>query len=94
MKRKNAAATPEAQESGKMTRREKTFSRFFVILLILTLVLSMGFFTYKQFAIERDSAYASLRNSMYSLRSLITFEAVWEMPLLSSETGKPSCIQS
>ena len=74
MKRKNAAATPEAQESGKMTRREKSFSRFFVILLILTLVLSMGFFTYKQFAIERDSAYASLRNSMYSLRSLITFE--------------------
>ena len=74
MKRKNAAATPEAQESGKMTRREKTFSRFFAILLILTLVLSMGFFTYKQYAIERDSAYASLRNSMYSLRSLITFE--------------------
>ena len=74
MKRKNAAATPEAQESGKTTRREKAFSRFFAILLILTLVLTMGFFTYKQFAIERDSAYASLRNSMYSLRSLITFE--------------------
>ena len=74
MKRKNAAATPEAQESGKTTRREKAFSRFFAILLILTLVLSMGFFTYKQYAIERDSAYASLRNSMYSLRSLITFE--------------------
>ena len=74
MKRKNAAATPEAQESGKMTRREKAFSRFFAILLILTLVLTMGFFTYKQYGIERDSAYASLRNSMYSLRSLITFE--------------------
>ena len=74
MKRKNAAATNEAQESGKTTRREKAFSRFFAILLILTLVLSMGFFTYKQYAIERDSAYASLRNSMYSLRSLITFE--------------------
>ena len=46
MKRKNAAATPEAQESGKTTRREKAFSRFFAILLILTLVLTMGFFTF------------------------------------------------
>ena len=74
MKKRNAAPPPEAEKNGKAIRREKAFSAFFAILLILTMVLTMGFFTYKQFLVERDSAYASLHNSMYSLRSLISFE--------------------
>ncbi len=78
MKKRNAAATPETEKNGKAIRREKAFSAFFAILLILTMVLSMGFFTYRQFLIERDSAYASLHNSMYSLRSLISFEGGME----------------
>ena len=74
MKKRNADPPPEAEKNGKAIRREKAFSAFFAILLILTMVLTMGFFTYKQFLVERDSAYASLHNSMYSLRSLISFE--------------------
>ena len=34
----------------------------------------MAYCTFNQFKIEKDDAYASLRNSMYSLRSLINFE--------------------
>ena len=78
MKKRNAATRPEAEKNGKAIRKEKAFSAFFAILLILTMVLTMGFFTYKQFLIERDSAYASLHNSMYSLRSLISFEGGME----------------
>ena len=71
---KNETPTPEAREAEKAIRREKAFSRLFALLLILTLVLTMGYCTFKQFKIERDDAYASLHNSMYSLRSLISFE--------------------
>ena len=74
MKMKNETPTPEAREAEKAIRREKAFSRLFALLLILTLVLTMGYCTFKQFKIERDDAYASLHNSMYSLRSLISFE--------------------
>ena len=78
MKRKNKAMTPETEESAKAIRREKAFSSFYAILLILTALLIMGYCTVKQFAVEREDAYASLRNSMYSLRSLITFEGGME----------------
>ena len=78
MKRKNKDTTPETEESAKAIRREKAFSSFYAILLILTLVLTMGYCTFKQFKIERDDAYASLHNSMYSLRSLISFEGGME----------------
>ena len=71
---KNETPTPEAREAEKAIWREKAFSRLFALLLILTLVLTMGYCTFKQFKIERDDAYASLHNSMYSLRSLISFE--------------------
>ena len=72
MKKKNE--TTEAQKSETATRREKAFSSFFALLLVLTLVLTMGYCTFKQFEVERNDAYASLHNSMYSLRSLISFE--------------------
>ena len=78
MKRKNKDTTPETEESAKAIRREKAFSSFYAILLILTALLIMGYCTVKQFAVEREDAYASLRNSMYSLRSLITFEGGME----------------
>ena len=74
MKRKNKDTTLGTEESVKASRREKAFSSFYAILLILTALLIMGYCTVKQFAVEREDAYASLRNSMYSLRSLITFE--------------------
>ena len=67
MKRKNKDTTPETEESAKAIRREKAFSSFYAILLILTALLIMGYCTVKQFA-----------NSMYSLRSLITFEGGME----------------
>ena len=89
MKKKNDFPTPEAKESGKAIRREKAFSSFFALLLILTLLLTMGYCTFKQFKIERDDAYASLHNSMYSLRSLISFEGDLEQAftkLRDSET--------
>ena len=89
MKRKNKDTTPETEESVKAIRREKAYSLFFAILLILTALLIMGYCTVKQFAVEREDAYASLRNSMYSLRSLITFEGGMEeafLGLRDSET--------
>ena len=72
--KKNRTTMPETEESGPKGRREKARSSLFAFLLILTLVCTMGYCTFKQFEIERDDAYASLRNSMYSLRSLISFE--------------------
>ena len=90
MKKKNEATAPETKESKAATRREKAVSSLFAILLVLTLVLSMGYATYKQFEAERDAAYTSLRNSMYSLRSLITFEGNLEEAFINirdSETN-------
>ena len=78
MKRKNKAMTPETEESAKAIRREKAFSISYAILLILTALLIMGYCTVMQFAVEREDTYASMRNSMYSLRSLITFEGGME----------------
>ena len=78
MKRKNKDTTIGTEESVKASRREKAFSSFYAILLILTALLIMGYCTVKQFAVEREDTYASLRNSMYSLRSLITFEGGME----------------
>ena len=74
MKKKNELLTPETEKNKASSRREKAISTLFALLLILTLVLTMGYCTWKQFQIERDDAYASLHNSMYSLRSLISFE--------------------
>ena len=78
MKKKNEAPAPETKESVKAVRREKAFSSLFALLLVLTLLLSMGYCTVRQFRIEREDAYASLHNSMYSLRSLISFEGKLE----------------
>ena len=75
MKKKNEAPTPETKKSGKAVRREKAGSVFFAILLVLVLVFALGYSTCKQFKEERDAAYTSLHNSMYSLRSLISFES-------------------
>ena len=47
MKMKNETPTPEAREAEKAIRREKAFSRLFALLLILTLVLTMGYCTFK-----------------------------------------------
>ena len=57
MKKKNEAPAPETKESRAAIRREKAVSSLFAILLILTLVLAMGYSTYKQFEAERDAAY-------------------------------------
>ncbi|MBR2675522.1 MAG: mechanosensitive ion channel [Solobacterium sp.] len=73
-KKKTKNQVPETEESGTAVRREKAVSSLFASLLVLTLVLTMGYCTFKQFEIEREDSYASLRNSMYSLRSLISFE--------------------
>ena len=83
MKKKNEAPASETNESGKAARREKAISALFAILLVLTLVLAMGYSTYKQFKTERDNAYTSLHNSMYSLRSLISFESNLEEAFVS-----------
>lgn len=72
--RKNKGQTSETEESGTAGRREKKRSFLFAFLLILTLLSTMAYCTFNQFKIEKDDAYASLRNSMYSLRSLINFE--------------------
>ena len=74
MKKENEAPTPETKESGKATRREKAGTAIFAILLALVLAFALGYSTYKQFEEERDAAYTSLHNSMYSLRNLISFE--------------------
>ena len=42
------------------------------------MLLTMVFSSCKQYERELDTAYASLRNSMYSLRSLISFEGKLE----------------
>ena len=83
MKKKNEAPSSETKESGASVRREKAGSAFFAVLLVLTLVLAMGYSTYKQFKTERDNAYTSLHNSMYSLRSLISFESNLEEAFVS-----------
>ena len=75
MKRKNEAPNAETKESGKTIRQGKAGSVIFAVLLILTLVFAMGYATRKQFKEERDAAYTSLHNSMYSLRNLISFES-------------------
>ena len=49
MKKKNEAPTPETKESRTAIRRDKAVSSLFALLLILTLVLSMGYSIYKQF---------------------------------------------
>ena len=83
MKKKNEAPAPETKESRAAIRREKAVSSLFAILLVLTLVFCMGYATFTQFETERDAAYTSLRNSMYSLRSLITFEGNLEDAFVS-----------
>ena len=75
MKKKNEAQAPETKVSEKAVRREKARSVLFAILLVLVLVFALGYSTCKQFVAERDAAYTSLHNSMYSLRSLISFES-------------------
>ena len=74
IKKNKKTMTPESEEAERAARREKAFSSLYAFLLILTLVATMGYCTWKQFKVERDDAYASLHNSMYSLRSLISFE--------------------
>ena len=74
MKKTNEAPNPGTEKNRKAARKEKAFSAFFAFLLILTLFTALFYSTYKQFQVERESAYASLHNSMDSLRSLITFE--------------------
>ncbi|MER2151597.1 MAG: mechanosensitive ion channel domain-containing protein [Candidatus Limivicinus sp.] len=89
MKKKNENLTPEAKEAGKAMRREKAFSSLYAFLLILTMLLCMGQAIWRQFQVERDDAYASLHDSMYSLRSLISFEGNLEeafIKLRDSET--------
>lgn len=83
MKKKNEAPASETKESRAAIRREKAVSSLFAILLVLTLVFCMGYATFTQFETERDAAYTSLRNSMYSLRSLITFEGNLEDAFVS-----------
>ncbi len=74
MKKNNTTPAPGTEGSKRGVRREKTVSSLYAFLLILTLLVTMGYCTFKQFKVERDDAYASLHNSMYSLRSLISFE--------------------
>ena len=74
MKKKIGAPAPGTKESGKAAGRGKAGSRVFAVLLMLVLVFCLGYATSKQFVIERDTAYTSLHDSMYTLRSLISFE--------------------
>ncbi len=72
--RKNTTLTPETGIPENARRKNEAGSPLFAILLILVMFFFMAFSTWKQYVIERDSAYASLRSSMYSLRNLISFE--------------------
>ena len=88
MKKKNEAPAPDTKESRAAIRREKAVSSLFAILLVLTLVFCMGYATFTQFETERDAAYTSLRNSMYSLRSLITFEGNLEDAFINARDSE------
>lgn len=78
MKDKNAPLTPETGASEAARRRGKTVSSLFAVLLILTMLFTMVFSACRQYAVELDAAYASLRSSVCSLRSLISFEGQLE----------------
>ena len=74
MKQNSTTQTPQPENSRKVRRRKGTGSPVFGLLIVLVTLSSMLFSTFKQYNIELDSAYASLRSSMYSLRNLISFE--------------------
>ena len=61
-------------------------SPLFAVLLILVMLFTLAFSIAGQYTQELDAAYASLRSSMYSLRSLIRFEGELEESFLSIST--------
>ena len=74
MKNDSATQTLETTKKEKARRRKDAGSSIFGFLMALVMLSAMAFSTVKQYRVELDSAYDSLRSSMYSLRNLISFE--------------------
>ena len=74
MKNDSAAKTLNPAKKEKARRRKDAGSSIFGFLMALVMLSAMAFSTVKQYRVELDTAYDSLRSSMYSLRNLISFE--------------------
>ena len=83
MNNENTAATREKGKAEKNRGKHHAGFFLFTFLLVLVMLLTMAFSTCIQYAREVDDAYASLRSSMYSLRSLISFEGKLEDSFLN-----------